>query len=175
MKTKELLDKYRRSIVGLLGDKSIEPKDVKFFVRKQVYDGKSKSNKYIDQEIGELDYEKPKEWEQIQDWMQGDYTVKLKNNTMASFKLYAMPHCCAIIISCNAFVAPDFRNKRIGSTMNHLRQDIGRALGYSTLMCTDIDSNICQRKLLKTNGWTDVHNVINKRTQNRVYISVINL
>ena len=55
--------------------------------------------------------------------------------------------------------------------MNTFRQDIARTLGYSSLMCTDIEQNVNQRKLLKTNGWKDIHSVINKRTKNHVYIS----
>ena len=64
---------------------------------------------------------------------------------------------------------------RIGTILNQLRQDIGRLLGYSSIICTDIQQNTNQRKLLETNGWKDIHSVINKRTNNRVYLSVINI
>jgi hypothetical protein len=80
-----------------------------------------------------------------------------------------MPHCCAFMISCNVYVSASYRNKRIGTTLNSLRQDIGRVLGFTSILCTDIEKNIHQRQLLKTNGWKDIHSVINKRTNNQVY------
>ena len=86
-----------------------------------------------------------------------------------------MPHCCAFMVSCNVNVTEKYRGMRIGTILNQFRQDIGRVLNYSSILCTDIEQNTHQRKLLKTNGWKDIHDVVNKRTKNRVYISVINI
>lgn len=30
-------------------------------------------------------------------------------------------------------------------------------------------------KTIKTNGWKDIYSVVNKRTNNRVYLSVVNI
>lgn len=79
------------------------------------------------------------------------------------------------MVSCNALVKEKYRGKRIGTILNQLRQDIGRLLGYSAIICTDIDKNTPQRKLLATNGWKDVYSVLNKRTKNLVHLAVINL
>jgi len=45
----------------------------------------------------------------------------------------------------------------------------------ATLFVTDIEKNIHQRQLLATNNWKDIYSVINKRTENKVFISVIDL
>lgn len=97
------------------------------------------------------------------------------NKLVTTFKLYQMPHCCAILISCNVSVYGSYQKKGIGKTMNLFRIELGRQLGYSCMMCTDIEQNTAQRKILHNNGWKDVHNVINRRTKNNVFISVINI
>jgi hypothetical protein len=170
MKTKELLDKYQKILGGLLKTK---PEDIRFLIGKN--------------EIKELEYFQPEKdsegnetGNQIrhttwQNWSEGVYSVYLKEQKISSFELYKMPHCCAILVSCKALVQPAFRHKRVGTTLNTMRQDIGRILGYSTLMCTDISQNTHQRQLLATNGWKDIYEVKNKRTGNTVFISVINL
>jgi len=178
MKTKEILDKYCKLIAGLL---NVKPEDISFFITKipysthittGLYERLCKFEKKITGIIPIFDENKKQE---LNDWSEGNYILCCRDRFVSSFELYRMPHCCAILVSCKSFVDTEFRNKRIATTLNTLRQDIGRALGYSLLLCTDVDKNEHQRKLLATNGWKDIYNVINKRTNNRVYLSVINL
>jgi len=79
------------------------------------------------------------------------------------------------MVSCNASIKRGFRNNKIGTILNSLRQDIGRIMNYSTILCTDVEQNTYQRRVLKTNGWTDVYSVKNKRTNNKVYLTVKDL
>lgn len=155
MKTLEVLDKYKKILCGITGG---TPDDITFY--------------QDDKLIGEMDYDKN---EVSKNWSLGNYTVKFKNSVISTFKLYQLQHCCAFMVSCNAEVKKDYRGKRIGTILNTLRQDIGRLLGYSAILCTDVEVNEHQRKLLKTNGWKDLFSLINKRTNNRVYLSVINI
>lgn len=181
MKTKSILDKYRKIIAGIL---KVEDTEIQFWCGNHCLTPFNFDN-FINnkfptlfqdlREIGELVYEKKSD-EFVHNWCCGKYSIVLKGKALiGTFELYQLPHCCAVLVSCKAFVNDDFRNKRIGTILNSLRQDIGRQLGYSLLMCTDIDSNECQRKLLATNGWKDIHSIKNKRTNNTVYLSVINL
>jgi len=190
MKTAEILDKYRKILGGLL---NLNSNAIKFYTVSQQYIHPSMFTLMMSdkrtKEIMEIEYFEPEKDEngdetgvQIRhtrwnDWSEGKYVVvnDEKKNIIASFELYKMPHCCAILVSCKSYVSEEYRNKRAGTILNQLRQDIGRLLGYSVLMCTDIEQNTHQRKLLATNGWQDIYNVINKRTKNRVYLSVINL
>lgn len=107
----------------------------------------------------------------------GTFTINLKNafSFIAKFTLYEFPHCCAFMISCKASVAVDLRNKGVGTILNIFRQDLGKFLGYSSIICTDIEDNIYQRKILKKNNWKDIHLVNNKRTKNNVFLSVIDI
>jgi len=179
MKTKEVLDKYRKILSGLLGS-DYKPEDIRFFKScKDSYFGITTSLDRLPKsftEIGSFEYEdKPEDEHNVINWSEGTYAVYAKETVLSTFKLYRMPHCCGILISCNAFVNKEFRGKRVGTTLNMLRQDIGRVLGYSLLMCTDISQNAPQRKLLATNGWTDLKSFKNKRTGNTVFVSSINL
>jgi len=161
MKTKEVLDKYRKILSKII---NCSEQDIKFYI------DNSK------EEVGTFDYEKD---EVSKNWELGNYKIVQQigniQKEISSFKLYQLQHCCAIMVSCNVIVKKEYRGKRIGTILNQLRQDIGRLLGYSLVLCTDIEQNKHQRQLLKTNGWTDVYSVVNKRTKNRVYISVINI
>ena len=170
MKTLELLDKYRKILSPILNCKE---EDIKFYSTRTIYKETGKEERLI--EIGthfEEDYDKGLV---TANWSEGEYQVCYNSSIISTWKLYQLPHCCAYIVSCSVNVREDYRSKRIGTILNQLRQDIGRLLGYSAIICTDIEQNTNQRKLLKTNGWKDVHNIINKRTNNRVYLSVVNI
>lgn len=191
MKTQSLLRKYRKLLNILVGQKSGA---IQFQVS-------TNGGEYVN--VGEIAFIKPKKTI-YHDWLLGNYRVILspelepapsklswsdpkrlteeanrkawlKNHVISTFKLYQMPHCCGIMVSCNAFVGEPFRKKGIGTLLNSLRQDIGRQLGYSLILCTDIEKNEPQRKLLKTNGWKEVYSFLNKRTNNKVYISVVGI
>lgn len=174
--TQELLDKYRKLLAPILGcqeselEFKTEGENIAYFAYGEKFE------KVYDSEGVLIPYTERSEYNKCR-FKLGHYSIHIASipYAIASFRLYEMPHCCAIIISCNASVAIEYRNKGIGKILNQFRQDIGRLLGYSTMMCTDIDQNTAQRKVLKANGWKDVHSVVNKRTQNKVYVSVIDL
>lgn len=159
MKTQQILDKYRKIISGIL---KCNPEEILFYVSQRGTIGSKDFN--TKDQIGELKYIKSN------DWGLGFYEVYQGTNRISTFRLYELHPRCAFMV-----VEEDFRNKRIGTVLNNLRQDVGRLLGYSAILCTDIDRNIHQRKLLATNGWKDVHTLINKRTGNRIYLSVIDI
>jgi hypothetical protein len=168
MKTRELLDKYQKLLSGIL---KCKPEDV-------IFECGTRGTSWT--EIGSLDWKKEETGEEFfHDWRVGCYRVIMRTDKnrvhIASFELYQMPHCCGIMVSCRAEVATGFRGRRIGTTLNTMRQDIGRILGFSYLMCTDIEKNTHQRQLLKTNQWKDLESFVNRRTGNRVYICGIHL
>lgn len=105
----------------------------------------------------------------------GKYELKFGTTTVASFQLYPMINCCGICVSTQAEVAPEYRGRGLGTLLNSLRIDIARYLGYGLLLCTDVDSNEYQRRILKKNGWKDIHTFLNPRTKNKIHISVIGL
>lgn len=109
-------------------------------------------------------------------WSMGDYKIVCSDGKVIStFRIYQMPHCCAFAISCDVKVYHPFTSKGVGKLLNQFRQDLCKLMNYSALLCTDVDHNGAQRKVLKVNGWDDIYSVINKKTDNVVHISVIGL
>lgn len=104
-----------------------------------------------------------------------DPSVKSINAMISSFYLKQLDGCCGVLLSHSSFVFMQYRHRGVGLILNSLRIDIAKQLCYSTLMCTDTEDSVFNRKILAKNGWVDVHNVVNKRTSNKVFISVINL
>lgn len=163
MKTSAVLLKYTRLLYGLLP----EGRGRLSF---QILDEKN-GNKWV--EIGTpIERDKP---EFTHGWRIGSYLIKWGDISVAQWELYQMPHCCGICVSTKAEVNPTYRSRGIGTLLNNLRQDIARMLGYSLLLCTDIDKNTHQTQLLDTNGWRKVHTFVNRRTNNSVSIHVIGL
>lgn len=110
-----------------------------------------------------------------EDWGLGQYRISALNQVVSTFKMYQMPHCCAYAISCNVHVEKLYRNRGIGKLLNQMRIDMAKLMGFSALLCTDVNHNGSQRKVLEANGWVDIHTIINSRTDNVVHISAINL
>jgi GNAT superfamily N-acetyltransferase len=94
---------------------------------------------------------------------------------ITSWRLGQLPGCCAIALSTGVYIAPEHRSKGVGDLCHKFRIEIAKYLDYSMLMCTDIDSNKAQRAILKKNGWADVADVVNKRTNNHVFVSTLKL
>lgn len=93
---------------------------------------------------------------------------------IAQCKLNQLPGCCGVLVSNGAHVNT-LRGRGIGTAMARLRLDIAKMFGYTTLLCTDVMDNTPQRKILTKLGYTDLFKFKNRRTNNTVAISAINL
>jgi hypothetical protein len=100
------------------------------------------------------------------------YLIKKEDVTVTRFGLYEFPSCCAFCVSTQVSVTLSYRNRGINKIGNELRQWIARECGYAALFCTDVDTNIPERKTLIANGWKDIFQAKNHRTGNIVNISV---
>jgi hypothetical protein len=167
MQTASMIKKYKT-----ITEKLLNVNDIRFEVMLKIEKKGAPAWGVIGEELTPATKDK-EAW--VRDWSDGRYQVMNGNRLVASWELYRMPHCCGIVVSCRAFVAEEFRHKGLGTVLNNLRQEIGRGLGYSLMMCTDIETNSPQRKLLKTNGWRDLTSFVNARTKNRVLVSCVNL
>lgn len=105
----------------------------------------------------------------------GKYELKKGATYVASFQLYPMINCCGICVSTQAEVVPAWRKHGLGTLLNAFRIDTARYLGYGLLLCTDVESNEYQRKILSRNGWMDLLKFINPRTKNAIFVSAIRL
>lgn len=98
-----------------------------------------------------------------------------KYKQISFFRLIDMPGCCGIIISTSSFIHLEYRNKGLGLLLNQMRIELSQYLGYGLLICTDIEDNKHQQKILTKNKWSKIDSFINPRTKNKVNIHSIKL
>jgi len=94
------------------------------------------------------------------------------NCTVAEGKIVEMPGCCGLVVSTGAWVSYDERNYGVGTIMSDLRSEIAKCMGYTAMICTDVDTNAPQQKVLGTLGWDRVSGFVNRRTDNPLSIHV---
>lgn len=104
-----------------------------------------------------------------------DASGKKEIITVAKWEIVQMKNCCGMAVSTRALVEIAFRKLGLGLIMNQIRIDICRKLGYSCLMCTDVENNVPQQKILSANGWRKIHKFVNRNTGNTVCVHVINI
>lgn len=89
-----------------------------------------------------------------------------------TFNIVQFPGCCALCISTGVITWSSYQGKGVNTLGNQIRQEIAKLSGYTTMVCTDVEKNERQRKTLKRNGWQDVYGIKNRRTANRVIMSI---
>lgn len=113
-----------------------------------------------------------------------DITITQKKHTfevfankegVASFHLQTLPGCCGICVSYRSCIAEKYRKKGLGSLLNSMRIVIAKEAGFGLMLCTDVVTNIAQRKILNKNGWKELTSFVNPRTGNTVSIHAIDL
>lgn len=67
--------------------------------------------------------------------------------------LNEFPGCNSLVVSNHAYVYKEHRGKGHGKDNHRLRLDRAKALGYSAIICTVLDSNATEKHILRTNGW----------------------
>jgi hypothetical protein len=101
------------------------------------------------------------------------YAVLTNNRAVAAFYLRELPGCCGVYVSYNCSVSSKYRKLGIGTLLNKMRQQIAWDHGYTLLICTDVDNNEPQQKILKKNNWTKLTSFINRNTDNPVSLHSI--
>lgn len=103
------------------------------------------------------------------------HTAAERPKLVALFKLVCLPGCCGVVVSTGAFVDTSFRGRGLGTLLNQMRQQMTYDLGYTVLLCTDVESNEPQQRILQSQGWMPREAFVNRRTGNRVLMHTIHL
>ena len=94
---------------------------------------------------------------------------------IATFSMTGLPGCCGVCVSHYSRVANQFQGKGLGKLLCGIRKDIAKTMRYSCLLCTDVDDNLPQQRILDRHGWKKVHNFKNIRTGSLININVVDL
>jgi len=97
------------------------------------------------------------------------------DRVITTFRIKQLPGCCGVGVSTGVEVRPTFQNMGVSTLMNKFRQEYAKLLSYGVLLCTDVESNIAQQKVLKKNKWKKLHSFRNPKTSNQVAIHCIDL
>lgn len=98
-----------------------------------------------------------------------------EKSTLGYFYLEQLPGCCGVIVLNTMQVCHGYTHLGIGLLLNELAKEIAKVHGYTVMLATDKHNNLPQRRILMKNNWVDVHQFVNKRTENTVDISIVDL
>ena len=93
-------------------------------------------------------------------------------NVVTSFVIEPMAGCNGIALFRAVDIREEYRGKGYGIHFLNLRENIALDLGYSVAMCTIVDSNIPQIKIMQKSGWEIAYKFTNPRTSNPVSLYV---
>lgn len=85
-------------------------------------------------------------------------------------ELNSFPGCNQLVISNHSFVFPHLRGLGIGNKNHVVRLKLMEELGYDYALCTVIETNEAQIRILSNNNWTLLDKFYNKETGNIIRI-----
>lgn len=104
------------------------------------------------------------------DFCHASFVLCRGHNTVASFILSELVGCCGVVVSTTTYVGSNHRNKGVGAILNAMRQQIAFHWNYGLIICTDVETNTPQRKILKKNNWIESVRFINPKTCHSVLL-----
>jgi len=90
------------------------------------------------------------------------------NRIVARFYMQVFPACCGACISYGAAVYAPYLNKGLGKLLNKMRIQLAHDCRRKLIICTDVEKNTHQQKILKANGWQKATSWLNPRSHNDV-------
>jgi RimJ/RimL family protein N-acetyltransferase len=98
------------------------------------------------------------------------FSYKVGSKPIGFYEINGLPGCNQVAVSNHAWISPDQRNQGFGQLAHEQRLDQARELGYDYMICTVLESNEVQIKILDNNGWTKLSTFNNRETGHRVCI-----
>jgi hypothetical protein len=89
---------------------------------------------------------------------------------VSQFIIEPMGGCRGVCVSKKVSIEPQFRGMGYGTTLCQFREKLAMYFDYSAMICSVVDGNIPQEKIMLNNGWSVISSFHNKRTGNQVNI-----
>ena len=93
-------------------------------------------------------------------------------SVVTSFIIEPMAGCSGIALFRAVEIRESYRGKGYGIHFLNLRERIALDFGYGVAMCTIVDTNKPQVKIMRKNGWHRLYDFTNPRTTNPVSVYV---
>jgi predicted GNAT family acetyltransferase len=103
------------------------------------------------------------------------YQVIRDNEKIAEFYLARLDGCCGVCVSYHTNVDSRYRKKGLGLLLNKIKQQIAYKYRYAILLCTDVETNTPQQKILTKTNWQKMFEFVNKKTANTVGLHMLTL
>lgn len=103
------------------------------------------------------------------------FRIDVEKIILCSFQLKDMYNCAAILVGSDLFINIDWRNKGIGKLITKFMIDFGSYYGYAVLQGADLVDNKYMVRIFEGLGWKKAHETINKKTNNKLAIWLLNL
>lgn len=102
-------------------------------------------------------------------------TVFHEDKVVANFSLQQLQGCCGVCVSYHSLIQFSYRGTGLGNVLCELRIDIARRKGYGLLICTDVDNNVPQKKIMENLNFKRATQFTNPRTKHLVNLHYIHL
>lgn len=96
------------------------------------------------------------------------WTIQFNDYSIARFNLVLMPNCGPVVILCDVWVAPAYRNMGIGSSLHQLCLDGAVESGCPVMLCTTRMNNHSQVHILGKFNWQLVARFTNNTSGNEL-------
>ncbi len=89
---------------------------------------------------------------------------------ISQWNMVQLPGCCGVCVTTGEYVERAHRGYGLGTILSTCREFLAMKAGYSVLLCTDVNKNTPQKKILNNNKWENIHRFRNSKTGNVVNI-----
>lgn len=92
------------------------------------------------------------------------------HNQNGHYELHSLPGCNQLVVSNHVFIKPDRRGLGLGTLEAHDRIQLAKDMGYDYMICTVVQDNVPQLRIMEKLAWVKLAEWRNSVTDNMVGI-----
>lgn len=103
------------------------------------------------------------------------YRLKHSGEEIACFSLHTLHGCCGVCVSYHSVIRFSYRGIGLGNILCKLRVEIAKRARYGLMICTVVEDNVPQKKIMETCNFSKAVSFVNPKTKNLVNLHYIKL
>jgi hypothetical protein len=103
------------------------------------------------------------------------FSLEYSGEPVARFALDQLQGCCGVCVSYFSYISFSYRGTGLGNVLCKMRIEIARAANYGLMICTDVDDNVPQKKIMESLNFQKATSFVNPKTNHLVNLRYINL